>query len=55
MSAFGAATIARKLVEPQAELRDLASTLAPAQRTLAPGPDSQLYRGQFAQYLAAFV
>ncbi len=55
MSAFGAATIARKLVEPQAELRDLASTLAPAQRTLAPGPDSQLYRDQFAQYLAAFV
>lgn len=55
MSAFGAATVARKLVEPEADLRDLASTLAPAQRTLEPGPDTQLYRDLFTQYLAAFV
>ncbi len=53
MSAFGAATIARGLVEPDVDLRKLASALAPAQRTVSPGVDIGLYKEIFAEYLAA--
>jgi xylulokinase len=52
MSAFGAATIARGLVEPEADLRELAAAVAPAQRTVSPGADVDLYRDIFAEYLA---
>ena len=54
MSAFGAATIARGLVEPDVALRDLASVIAPAQRTVSPGTEVGLYRDLFGEYLAAF-
>ena len=54
MSAFGAATIARGLVEPDVPLRDLASAIAPPQRTISPGAEARLYRDLFSEYLAAF-
>ncbi|NLS91077.1 MAG: hypothetical protein GXX96_02710 [Planctomycetaceae bacterium] len=53
MSAFGAATIARGLVEPDADLRELASAVAPAHRTVTPGANADVYRRVFTEYLAA--
>jgi xylulokinase len=54
VSAFGAATIARGLVEPDADLRELASAVAPTQRTVSPGENVELYCDLFTEYLAAF-
>jgi xylulokinase len=54
MSAWGAATIARALVEPDADLPALAAAIAPSQRTVAPGVDVGLYRDLLTEYLAAF-
>lgn len=53
MSAFGAATIARRLVEPDADLRELASAVAPAHRAVTPGANADVYRRIFTEYLAA--
>ncbi len=55
VSAFGAATIARILTEPNHDPRTLASMIAPAQRTVAPGSGVGLYRELLAEYLAAFT
>ncbi len=55
MSAFGAATIARGLVEANADLRDLSSAIAPTQRTICPGADADSYRDLLTEYLAAFM
>ncbi len=54
MSAFGAATIARVLAEPNSDPRQLAATIAPARQTVQPGPGAELYRNLLAEYLAAF-
>ncbi len=54
MSAFGAATIARALAEPNSDPRELASGIAPTQQAVLPGPGAGLYRDLFAEYLAAF-
>ncbi len=54
MSAFGAATIARRLAEPGADLRQLASAITPAQRTVRPGVDTAVFRRLLAEYVAAF-
>lgn len=54
MSAFGAATIARGLLEPNVDLRELASAIAPTQQTFSPGADVGLYCELVAEYQAAF-
>jgi sugar (pentulose or hexulose) kinase len=53
-SALGAATIARALVEPDAELADLARKLAPASRTVEPGENVPTYRELLQRYLEPF-
>ena len=54
ISAFGAATIARSLVEGD-ELSELARRLAPMSRTVEPGEHAALYRRLFEEYLEAFA
>ncbi len=54
MSAFGAATIARGIVEPDSDLRDLASAVAPPRRIVTPGADVGAYDQLFREYVAAF-
>ena len=54
MSAFGAATIARSLVEPDIPLHDLASKLAPSHATISPSNNTDQYKNLLNQYLAAF-
>lgn len=54
MSAFGAATVARALAEPDIDPRELASAVAPAQRTVLPGSGVGLHRDLFGEYLTAF-
>lgn len=49
-SAFGAAMIARSLVEPQIPLADISLAMAPAYRTVAPGSDRPLYAKLFDEY-----
>nr|MBC8876089.1 hypothetical protein [Planctomycetota bacterium] len=44
VSSFGAATIARSLVETDTNLRDLATALAPALRTISPSSHVDTYR-----------
>ncbi len=53
-SAFGAATIARAMVEPEADLAALARKLAPASRTVEPGENVPTYRELLAKYLEPF-
>ena len=53
MSAFGAATIARGLIETDAGLADLAERVTPPSRTVTPGPNAPLYQQLFEKYLAA--
>jgi len=54
-SAFGAATIARAMAEPDADLAALARELAPASRTVEPGENVPVYRELLAKYLEPFV
>lgn len=53
-SAFGAATIARAMVELEADLAALARKLAPASRTVEPGENVPTYRELLAEYLEPF-
>ncbi|OHB84094.1 MAG: hypothetical protein A2V98_15150 [Planctomycetes bacterium RBG_16_64_12] len=54
VSAFGAATIARAMIEPHVDLADLARKLAPASRTVEPGENRPTYRDLLARYLEPF-
>jgi xylulokinase len=54
-SAFGAATIARALVEPDQDLAELARKLAPASRTVEPGENRSVYRELLEKYLEPFA
>ena len=54
VSAFGAATIARAMVEARVDLADLARELAPASRTVEPGEHEPTYRELLAKYLEPF-
>jgi xylulokinase len=53
-SAFGAATIARALVEPDRDLAELSRKLAPASRTVEPGENQPTYRELLEKYLEPF-
>ena len=53
-SAFGAATIARALVEPDRDLAELSRKLAPASRTVEPGENRPAYRELLEKYLEPF-
>ena len=53
MSAFGAAMIARGLIETDADLADLAERVVPPSRAVMPGKDAPLYQQLFEKYLAA--
>ena len=53
-SAFGAATIARAMVEPEAELAALARKLAPASPAVEPGENVSTYRELLRRYLEPF-
>ena len=55
VSAFGAATIARALVEPEVDLADLARKLAPASRLVEPGENQATYQRLLEKYLAPFT
>ena len=55
VSAFGAATIARTLVEGDADLSSLARELAPASQTLTPGSGAPVYRRLYERYLEPFA
>lgn len=55
MSAFGAATIARGLVEQDIALCDLASAVVPSERTVSPGADRGVYQDLYAEYVQAFA
>ncbi len=54
ISAFGAGVAARALVEPGADLAELARELAPASRTLEPGENANHYANLLQQYLEPF-
>ena len=51
-SAFGAAVIARSLVETETQLAAISQRMAPAGRTLAPGDDRAAYEPLLEDYLA---
>lgn len=53
MSAFGAAVIARGLIEPHAGLAELAEAMTPAVELLTPGADRDVYRPMFEEYCAS--
>ncbi len=53
-SAFGAATVARALAEPEADLASLARGLAPSSRTVEPGENVPVYRQLLQRYLEPF-
>jgi len=55
VSSFGAATIARALVETDTNLRDLATMLAPALRTISPSSHVDTYRGLLQDYVKPFT
>lgn len=52
ISALGAAMIARALAEPEAELAQIASDMTPEARELRPGPNADIYRKLFDEYVA---
>lgn len=52
VSAFGGATIARALVKPDADLRELATAFARSRRTVSPGAGVEIYRALYGEYLA---
>lgn len=51
VSSFGAATIARAMVDPNLKLRELAVSLAPVHHTLVPGQHAAVYQALFQEYL----
>jgi len=55
VSAFGAAVVARTLVDRDTDLGELARRLAPAGRMLHPGENTPLYRRLFERYLEPFA
>jgi sugar (pentulose or hexulose) kinase len=54
ISAFGAAVIARAMVEPDTELGALARRSAPESRTVRPSADAAVYQALLHRYLRAF-
>jgi xylulokinase len=54
VSAFGAAVIARALVEPDIGLADLARRLSPARQTVHPGQHAPMYGRLYQKYLEPF-
>lgn len=50
--ALGAAMLARGLLEPQRSLAEISADMTPPLRLLQPGPNTALYQGMFAQYVA---
>lgn len=54
ISAFGAAVIARAMVEPQPDLAALARNLAPESRSVEPAANVPVYGELLARYLEAF-
>lgn len=54
ISAFGAAGIARAMVEPDGDLAELARRLAPESRTVEPASDAAVYQELLERYLRAF-
>ena len=54
ISAFGAGVAARALVEPGADLAELARDLAPASRVLQPGENASLYADLLHRYIEPF-
>ena len=54
VSAFGAAMVARKLVDEKTDLADIARQWAPSRRTLHPGDDAVKYNDLRREYLAPF-
>ncbi len=54
ISAFGAGVAARALVEPGADLAELARELAPSTRTVDPGANARMYAELFERYLKPF-
>jgi xylulokinase len=55
VSAFGAAMIARALIDPAPPLPEVASRWAPASRTVRPGRNAAVYRELLERYLAPFL
>ncbi len=55
VSAFGAATVARGLVEANSTLRELAAKLVPDCRTVSPDSDVETYQRKLQQYLEPFA
>jgi len=53
VSALGAAVLARALVDDSQELAALSETMKPEERLFSPGPDKDLYRDMFREYLAS--
>jgi sugar (pentulose or hexulose) kinase len=53
VSAFGAAIIARKLVDADASLAEIASRWALSRRLVSPGADARKYGGLMEDYFAA--
>ena len=53
VSAFGAAVIARKLVDNNIDLAELARQWAPSRRTVSPGKHVPLYRDLLKEHLAS--
>lgn len=51
-SAFGAAVIARSLIEADTDLAALSQRAAPAARTIEPGPNAAIYETILTEYLA---
>ena len=54
VSAFGAAVVARALVEPDVGLAALARRLSPARQTVHPGEHAPMYRQLYQKYLEPF-
>ena len=50
-SAFGAAVLARAMLEPDTPLERLVDAMAPTARTLEPGPAAAIYRPLLAEYV----
>ena len=55
VSAFGAAKIARSLVDRQRDFAELARQWSPASRVVQPGADAPVYREVLKDYLAPFA
>jgi sugar (pentulose or hexulose) kinase len=54
-SAFGAAVLARAMIEPQADLGQLASAWAIESRSVQPGPNRDAYATLLTRYLKPFA